>query len=139
MFRHEVLSFLEPTEMVKCALLSREICSMIDENNTKFSAFAITGKKSTHFIEIFKSYEDLVYDPMIINQIFKLKDLHQLVKKKKFFEFFEQASDFHKIEGLVIPEQINFLKKVWLEQGSVLEVRVRSKNPKGGYLGYQEL
>ena len=104
MFRHEVLSFLEPSEMVKCALLSREICTIIDENNTKFSGYAIKGKLSTHFIEIFKAYEDLVYDPMIINQIFKLKDLHQLVKKKKFFNFFEQASDFHKIEGLVIPE-----------------------------------
>lgn len=104
MFRHEVLRFLEPSEMVKCGLLSREIYAMIDENNTKFSAYAVTGKLSTHFIEIFKSCTDLSYDPMIINQIFKLKDMHQLVKKRKFFEFFEQASDFHKIEGLVIPE-----------------------------------
>lgn len=124
MFRHEILSFLHPSEMVKCGLISREIYTIVDENNTKYSAYSISGKLSTHFIEIFKSQQDLNYDPMIINQIYKLVDLFQLVKKKKFFEFFEQASDFHKIEGLVIPEQINFLKKVWGEQGSVLEVRV---------------
>ena len=62
MFRHEVLSFLDPQEMVKVALLSREIYVLIDENNTKFSAWAITGKLSTHFSEIFKAQKDLNYE-----------------------------------------------------------------------------
>ena len=48
-----------------------------------------------------------------------------MVKKQKIFQFFRQASNYHQIPGLELKEQKQFLKTVWQEQGSIMDVIVK--------------
>ena len=160
MFRQELLVWMTPEEVVRLASLNRKIKESIDSNRAIFELCqidsedynpqksdqipaAIQRRISSHFEQIFKvqvrpKSQDRLFDLALVKKCYTISDLKELRKKQNLLNHFDQAQDFCQIQGL-IPEQQQFLAKMWQEQGSVLDQKVEPKNTKGGYFGYQDL